>query len=293
MLCVFATFASCGARSGLLDSPIAFDVTDVRDIEVPADLSLPVDLPPVRDDRPPQCGNALVEAGEQCDLGARNALVSAFALSQPGRPEVALAPVVRRVNVAAFYRYQSASAHTGFEQVGAAHVLLYVNALDNDLGLVFFAGRDGDDGTTPPQPESAMDFIFRGVPAGAQIALSDDVGEFTRALGGEVRGRWTYRENTDGGALAQIPWNTPWRIVIEGAFASGVTSLRAVQRDGRLVALSSRDSVVIEHRVAHTGCRTDCRVPRCGDAFVDAGERCDDGNNRSGDGCASDCLRIE
>ena len=39
-------------------------------------------------------------------------------------------------------------------------------------------------------------------------------------------------------------------------------------------------------------CRTDCRLPRCGDGIVDSGEECDDGNNISGDGCSSDC-RIE
>jgi cysteine-rich repeat protein len=37
-------------------------------------------------------------------------------------------------------------------------------------------------------------------------------------------------------------------------------------------------------------CRSDCRPARCGDAIVDPGEQCDDGNNVSGDGCAGDCL---
>ncbi|MFA5021733.1 MAG: polymorphic toxin-type HINT domain-containing protein [Patescibacteria group bacterium] len=32
-----------------------------------------------------------------------------------------------------------------------------------------------------------------------------------------------------------------------------------------------------------------CTVPRCGDAHIDAGEECDDGNTVSGDGCSASC----
>ncbi len=42
------------------------------------------------------------------------------------------------------------------------------------------------------------------------------------------------------------------------------------------------------------GCSATCRFEaRCGDGHVDPGEVCDDGNNRSGDGCRSDCLSNE
>lgn len=38
-------------------------------------------------------------------------------------------------------------------------------------------------------------------------------------------------------------------------------------------------------------CRTSCVPSRCGDTIVDApNERCDDGNNLAGDGCAADCT---
>ena len=40
-------------------------------------------------------------------------------------------------------------------------------------------------------------------------------------------------------------------------------------------------------------CRTDCTVPTCGDGRFDAGEVCDDGNTVSGDGCSSDCRRLQ
>jgi len=37
-------------------------------------------------------------------------------------------------------------------------------------------------------------------------------------------------------------------------------------------------------------CRHDCKAARCGDGVVDAGEACDDGNTRAGDGCGPTCA---
>lgn len=42
--------------------------------------------------------------------------------------------------------------------------------------------------------------------------------------------------------------------------------------------------------VAGATCRTDCTLPRCGDAVLDAGEECDDGNLVEDDGCNTRCL---
>ena len=41
-----------------------------------------------------------------------------------------------------------------------------------------------------------------------------------------------------------------------------------------------------------SGCRIEVVDPVCGDGFLDAGEECDDNNNRNGDGCSSTC-RLE
>jgi cysteine-rich repeat protein len=38
------------------------------------------------------------------------------------------------------------------------------------------------------------------------------------------------------------------------------------------------------------GCEADCTLPACGNGIVDAGEPCDDGNARDGDGCDNSCL---
>ncbi|MFN2426762.1 MAG: hypothetical protein ABR587_10005 [Candidatus Binatia bacterium] len=47
----------------------------------------------------------------------------------------------------------------------------------------------------------------------------------------------------------------------------------------------------IDGRVADSITRTlsDCHAPRCGDGVLDAGESCDDGNNRDGDCCSAFC----
>lgn len=318
-IAALALALGCGSRSGLhdpdplappTDAPAAADAADETTVlpDVPEDIAQPdvppppPDLPPpppdvpvadVAPDRPPLCGNGVREAREECDLGSMNALVPAFALSQPGRPEVPVRPLARRLAAAAFYRYESASAHTGFELTGTANAFLYVNAVDNDLALFFFAGRDADDGTLPAQGDGDMEFFFRGVPSAARVVVSDDSGEFARQASGDVRGNWGYNGNTDGGVLAGMPWSSPWRVVIEGGFRAGTTSLRYVDGDGRPRPLALREAVVLEHRTAAPACRPDCVVPRCGDGFLDAGERCDDGNARSGDGCAGDCQRIE
>jgi cysteine-rich repeat protein len=39
-----------------------------------------------------------------------------------------------------------------------------------------------------------------------------------------------------------------------------------------------------------SGCRLDCTASRCGDAILDAGELCDDGNTVAADGCGADCA---
>ena len=41
---------------------------------------------------------------------------------------------------------------------------------------------------------------------------------------------------------------------------------------------------------APNACRTDCRLPHCGDGVVDTGEECDDGNIQNCDGCSALCT---
>ncbi len=271
----------------VVDAPVVdAPVVDVPVVDVISDR-------PVVDGPIARCGNGVREAAEECDDGPRNALIPAFALSQPGRPEVAVAPLARRSSAAAFYDYRSASAHTGFEAPSVASVFLYVDVTDNDLALFFIAGRDGDLGIAPAQPEADIEELFQGLPTAAEIAVSDDNDELSRLSPTDARGRWSFDDNSDGGVLRRLPWNESWRITMQGTWRAGVTSIRYVGGDARFTALALNNAVVLQHRSGRSTCRPDCRIPRCGDGFVDGGERCDDGNTRPADGCASDCQRFE
>lgn len=46
-----------------------------------------------------------------------------------------------------------------------------------------------------------------------------------------------------------------------------------------------------DNRNEPDACRTDCTLPRCGDAITDTGEMCDDGNTIDNDGCSNHCSR--
>ena len=307
-----AAAAGCGSRTGLIvddagDVPPAAEAGfDAAPDEGPDAAPDGMEEPPTPDlvepelpapDLPgpeagPMCGDGRRDPAEECDLGVGNELIPAFRLSPGARATEATRPLVRRVAAPTFYRYESASAHTGFEAVGLSNAFLYVDATDNGLSLFFFAGHD-DDGSPVVQPDSDMEVMFRGVPAEAVVALSDDNDELARQPTGDVRGRWSFGANTDGGILSRLPWDRAWRVVVEPAYRAGVTSARYLHHDGRATALQLRDSFAIEHFVTPARCRPDCRAPRCGDGYLDAGERCDDGNTRAGDGCAGDCRRIE
>lgn len=301
----------CGARTPLADEDASVTLVDAArpDRPAPVDLGAPiidvgVDRPvvdvgadrPVVDvgapvDRPSFCGDGVLSGVEECDLGADNGPTDAFTLSQPGRPTVAVRPLVGPLGVVAFYRYESASAHTGFEDVSLANHILYVEQSTGALSIVYVAGRDGDLGLMPEQPDATLHVNWSGVPGGASVAVSDDPGELQSIGGGRFEGRWSFQRNTDGGAISALPWDQPWRVTAQTLRTDGVTRARFVGGNSAPIGLMFRDDVVLTHRVGGL-CREDCRRPRCGDGQLDGGERCDDGNTASGDGCASDCQRF-
>ncbi len=308
---------ACGARTPLSDEdaaagtdsvvvvddrPTVVDRPTVDDrpapfvdvgVDVPVDAGSVIDrpvVPPV--DRPAFCGDGVLGAGEQCDRGGDNGPTDAFVLSQPGRPSIVVRPLVRSDSLEAFYRYESASAHTGFEEPGLINHILYVNQATGTLSLVLVAGRDGDLGLTPEQPDAALQIDWTGVPAGTRVGASDDGGEFTTTGVGSFQGRWTFQNNSDGGAIEGLSWDQPWRITARTLRVEGLTRSRFVSREGTTNSLTLRDDVVLTHRGPGL-CREDCRLPRCGDGQLDGGERCDDGNVSSGDGCSADCQRFE
>jgi cysteine-rich repeat protein len=231
-----------------------------------------------------------VDPGEGCDLGLENRLLPAFGVSQAGVAELPVAPVARPRSASEFYDYTSASAHTSFEEVGVCNLFLQVDTRTNVLGLLLIAGRDALGGGS--QPEAAFDGVLRGVPPSSRLVVSDDPGEFTRTSLNDYAGRWSFNNNTDGGALDTLPWDTSWRVTVEVTFLRGVSAWRYQNNAGGPIRLEPSRAAVLIHRTGPSACRPDCQVPRCGDGFTDGGERCDDGNTVGGDACAGDCQRI-
>jgi cysteine-rich repeat protein len=60
--------------------------------------------------------------------------------------------------------------------------------------------------------------------------------------------------------------------------------------DGEINGIEECDNGASNSDVAADACRVRCELPRCGDAVMDTGEACDDGNVLSGDGCSRACV---
>lgn len=294
---LLGALAACGSRTELRVSVLPSDAALAPD--APAADAAPDTAPDVapRDASDvvlsPRCGDGVLSSGEQCDLGAANADVPAFAVRQAGVER----PVTLRggrQSAVGFYAYRSASAHTGLEQVTSSNMLLHVDTLTQQhLSLVLFTGRDDDGSGATAQPDSAIVLTVRDVPAGVSVLLSDDGGEFVAAGPGVFRGDWTFNRNTDGGVLGFLPWDTEWTVRVEPTFMRGVSVWQYYSGVGAPLTLQPTAPAELVHRVRNAGCRADCRLPRCGDGYVDAGERCDDGNVLSGDGCRGDCGALQ
>lgn len=239
---------------------------------------------------PAICGDGFVHAGfEQCDGGVLNADRPAFLLVQGDlvRP---IEPVERDESVNSFYNYFSASAHTGFEEVGTSNLFLYRDiGPEGRLGLVTIHGADK--GTSPEnQPDSKVIQSMSGLPSGAFVAITDDgKKEFFLTEPTAALGEWTFNDNSDGGALSGLPAPGAFVIEIASQFASGISTWNYVDGDGERIALVTTVPAKIISLDVPSECRLDCTIPRCGDDILDAGEVCDDGNTSNGDGCAADC----
>ncbi len=105
-----------------------------------------------------RCGDGSVDPGESCDPGSDPA---PFALEiRQGDLRVEVLPLVGPSSATDFYAYRSASAHTGFEAVGASRIYLYRWSAEQALSLVMHHGIDAGSGVA--QPESSVIFGIQG-----------------------------------------------------------------------------------------------------------------------------------
>ncbi|MBI4953686.1 MAG: DUF4215 domain-containing protein [Myxococcales bacterium] len=137
-----------------------------------------------------------------------------------------------------------------------------------------------------------MEFLY--LPTGVGVTLSDDDADELHMLGADAaEGVWHFKGNTDGGVLGALPYPASWSIDLVPGFSAGVTSWRYVDVDTPAEPLELGARATLTAFESPSACRTDCTIPRCGDAILDGGEVCDDGNAAPGDGCAADCKSYD
>jgi cysteine-rich repeat protein len=235
-----------------------------------------------------RCGDGFVQVGvEECDSGPANDNRPPLTLTQV-KLQREVRPVARSASVAAFYDYRSASAHTGFEAAEASRLYLYRDNASGVLSLVTHHGIDID-ATGIVQPKGAVRQTFSYLPPITLAVLDDSPEELYFTAASRVVGDWGFHENTDGGALAGLPFPGSWSIDVTPEFLQGVTSWSYVDESGALIPLDLHATASLTAHATPAPCRLDCTLPRCGDGRLDAGEVCDDGNTAGGDGCAPDC----
>ena len=235
----------------------------------------------------PVCGDGKLAGAEQCDQGAANTDRPAFQVSQPSTPAFGTNALVQKKSAAVFYNYYSASSHTGFEASGESRTYMYIDGNSGRLSLFVTHGQDN------AQPSAKVDMNITGIPPGFAVDIADDSpSEFFASGPTSVAGRWTFDANSDGGVIGGLPFPGTWKIVIAPTFTKGISSWGFVLANLSRVGLKLNEAVTIQAFDSAGTCRTTCTVPRCGDGVLDGGEVCDDGNTVSGDGCSSDCRRV-
>ncbi len=234
------------------------------------------------------CGDGFERAGvEQCDLGAVNDDGPAFELVQDAIRR-SVRPVLRDATAKAFYDYRSASAHTGLEVANESRLFLYVDRTTSNLSLFTNHGIDLATGTS--QPKATFEETFYGLPGDAYIAVQDDKPEEFFMTSGVGVGYWKFEDNTDGGVFDGLPFPGDFHIIVETGEVKTINTWAYVEEDISRIELAMGTAAHLVARSTPSACRSDCTLPACGDGRLDGGERCDDGNNVDGDGCAADCL---
>jgi cysteine-rich repeat protein len=234
-----------------------------------------------------RCGDAFVQSGvEECDLGDRNADVPAYEVRQANGLVLRPQPVGRHAPSTTFYDYTSESAHTGFEAPQRASLFVYQDLGEGDRSIVYVFSQD-DGGFN-----GSAEIDLTGLGGGDPVLLSDDpqpasgMPELVSSGGGAAHGSHHWFSNSDGGVIALA---CPLDVDVTLGATTFLTDWVWVEADGSLDPLDMEDSVEITCNVDPSPCRTSCRLPACGDDFLDPGEECDDGNTVDGDACPSDC----
>jgi cysteine-rich repeat protein len=236
-----------------------------------------------------RCGDGFVERGvEACDLGPANAWQPALEALQ-GPERASARPVMRARSAADFYAYDSASAHTGFEESGTSRLYFYLAAPSGELSLFTHHGVDEGFGS-PLQPDARVRMTLTHLPSTSAVAVADDkVEELHKDTPTSVVGDWKFERNTDGGVIGGLPFPGDWAIDVIPERFEGIERWRYADESVTL-DLDRGSGAILKAYATASACRPDCTEPRCGDGVLDGGEICDDGNGSAGDGCSAACA---
>jgi cysteine-rich repeat protein len=237
------------------------------------------------------CGNGLIEAGEDCDDGPANETRYGLTAWQTTGFEMQSKPVERWMDAYSFYGFTSASAHTGYEAVGRSVIFLYRDWSTGILSLFTVHGID-EDTSGQYQPTAELEIYFRSLPPGTTLNRGDEPNEFSQISPTEYHGDYWFQANTDGAAISDIAFPAGWTIEIEPIWNYGLTEWVLVDDNDQLHSLDMSVPLYITADANPVSCREDCTAPECGDDILDPGEVCDDGNTSTGDGCAADCMSV-
>ncbi len=234
------------------------------------------------------CGNGVPEPGEQCDDGPKNQDRPAFQLQQ-GAVSVAITPLDTFSSVQQFYGYSSASSHTGFEELMASRIILHRNLNGGQLSLIMHHGIDQNT-SGQPQPSTQVKASITGLPVQTFVTVADDnLNEFNKSGSTAAVGAWQFVNNSDGGAISQLPIPGSWIVGISMGFSNGINDWAFVNGNSSFVALNQSQSVTLIAYDKPSTCRTDCTKPFCGDGILDGGEVCEPGLTPN---CAPDCKSL-
>ena len=237
------------------------------------------------------CGNGLIETGEDCDDGPANETRYALTAWQTTGFEMQAKPVARWMTSYAFYGFTSASAHTGYEAVGRSAIFLYQDRSTSILSLFSVHGID-ETTSGQYQPTAEVEFYYRNLPPGTSLNRGDEPNEFSQTSPTSYYGDYWFQANTDGAVISDIAFPSGWTIEIEPIWNYGLTEWVLVDENDQFHTLDMTVPLYITADVNPVSCREDCTAPQCGDDIIDPGEICDDGNTTAGDGCAADCMSM-
>jgi hypothetical protein len=138
-------------------------------------------------------------------------------------------------DVASFYDYYSASAHTPYMEDQVSKLYFYKDPAGN-LSLVMHHSMDNS-----ASNYMRVDFDFEGIPDGAYVSVSDDPfhrwdpprrKEFSLAY--DMEGHWEHYHNSDGGVLSGLPTDKRWCMTIDPYFITGINGWDFVTPTGMI-----------------------------------------------------------